>query len=69
MGFRETYGQLAEDYLNKFVDENLDAVKIKEELHKKIDEWVDANLLGLKEKLKADVIDLIDGEDDIPSAE
>lgn len=65
MGFRETYGQIVEDYLNKWVDENLDAETIKAELHKKVDEFVDANFAGLKEKLKKDVIDLIDGEDDI----
>lgn len=67
MSFRETYGQLAEDYLNKFVDDNLDAEQIKKSLHDKVDEVVDKYLAGLKEKLKANVIDQIDGQDDIPN--
>lgn len=61
MGFREQYGQMAEDLLNAAVDKYLNADDIKA----KINEMVDEKLVDLKHKLKAEVIDLIDGEDDI----
>lgn len=72
MGLREELGGKVEAALNKLVDEKLktisvDALKAKahEELDKLIDKHVGDVLNGLGEKLKKDVIDLIDGEDDI----
>lgn len=65
MGFREQYGQMVEDLLNAAVDKYLDAADIKVKLHEAIDKLVDEKLADLKHKLKAEVIDQIDGEDDI----
>lgn len=72
MGFRETYGGAAEQMLNDLVDKHLKDLssdKIKEELHKVVDKLVDEHvgeIVGkVAQKLKAEVIDLIDGEDDI----
>lgn len=65
MGFRETYGGIVEEKLNEFVDKNLNADSIKEEIKEQLDKLVDKHLADLKHKLKAEVIDLIDGEDDI----
>lgn len=72
MGFREEYGGKLEEALNKAIDENLPKLsldKIKAELHEQVDKLVDKHVgglvEGLGEKLKKDVIDLIDGEDDI----
>lgn len=67
MGLRETIGGMAEDALNKAIDKALgqgDLVEkvidmIRPELKKLIGE-------GLAEKIKANWIDQIDGEDDIP---
>jgi len=66
MGMRETYGQMLEDLLNAAVDKHLDGASIKMKLHEEIDKLVDGKLEELKYKLKADIIDKIDGEDDIP---
>lgn len=72
MGLREELGGKLEAVLNKIVDEkfadlSLDALKAKahEELDKQIDKLGQNLLAQLAEKLKKDVIDLIDGEDDI----
>lgn len=65
MGFRETYGGIVEEKLNEFVDKNLNAEGIKEEIKEQLDKLVDKHLADLKHKLKAEVIDLIDGVDDI----
>ena len=65
MGLRETYGGMIEAALNELVDKHLDATKLKEELHSVVDKYVDEYLEDLKHKLKADLIDKIDGEDDI----
>lgn len=65
MGFREQYGQMVEDALNLAVDKYLDGDAIKKQLHEQVDKLVDENLADLKHKLKAEVIDKIDGEDDI----
>ena len=67
MGFRETYGVMVEDALNVAVDKYLDAEDIKKQLHEQIDKLVDEKLADLKEKLKSNVIDMIDGQDDIPN--
>lgn len=65
MGFRETYGSIVETALNGAVDKYLDATEIKKVLHDQIDKLIDDKLADIKQKLKADVIDQIDGEDDI----
>lgn len=72
MDLRKDLGGKLEDALNKIVDEKLKGISldgIKAELHKQLDTLVDKHLgsvvEGLGEKLKKDVIDLIDGEDDI----
>ena len=65
MGFRETYGGIVEAALNGAVDKYLDATEVKKTLHEQIDKLVDEKLADIKQKLKADVIDLIDGQDDI----
>lgn len=65
MGIKETILGKVEEYLNNAVDTYLDASVIKEELHLAVDKLVDNNLMQLKHKLKADVIDRLDGEDDI----
>lgn len=67
MGLRETYGQLIEDLLNAAVDKYLDADNIKKEINQMVDKFVNENLENIKQKLKAEVIDKIDGEDDIKS--
>ena len=65
MGIRETYGAMLETVLNAAVDKHLNADLIKEQLHKSVDEMVDKHLADVRHKLKAEVIDLIDGEDDL----
>jgi hypothetical protein len=72
MGLREELGGKLETALNKLVDEKLQGVStesLKAEAHKLIDGLIDKHigglLTGLADKLKKDVIDLIDGEDDI----
>jgi len=65
MDFRKTYGGMVEDALNIAVDKYLDAGELKALLNKEVDKFVDEKLAGIKDKLKRDVIDLIDGEDDI----
>lgn len=66
MDVRKTLGGLAEDQLNKLVDElEVDALidkgleKVKAELSKYLNDEI-------KLKLKANYIDKLDGEDDIP---
>lgn len=69
MGLRKEYGGKIEDALNKLVDEKLDVSGVKKQLmeaaEKAISKLVDEQLEGLKHKIKADFIDLIDGENDI----
>lgn len=72
MGLREELGGKIEAVLNKLVDEKLktlDIAVIKAEVHKHTDALLDGYVAGvldgLGEKIKKDVIDLIDGEDDI----
>ena len=72
MGLREELGGKLEDTLNKLVDEklkgvSLDAIKAKlnEELNKLVDKHLGEVVNGLADRLKKDVIDLIDGQDDI----
>lgn len=72
MGLREDFGGKIEEALDKIVDEKLGAVSldlIKTKLHELLDAQIDklgVDLLkNLGEKLKKDVIDLIDGQDDI----
>lgn len=65
MGLRETYGGLIEDALNNALDKNIDADAIKAFLYKEVDAFIESKLEAIKHKIKADVIDLIDGEDDI----
>jgi hypothetical protein len=67
MGFRETYGKMVEDALNSAVDKYLDAEGIKVQLHAEIDKLIDGQLADIKEKLKANVIDQIDGIDQVPN--
>lgn len=61
MGLREEFGGKIEEALNKLIDEKLSA----EILTPLIVDLLNKQLEGLKHKLKAEVIDLIDGEDDI----
>lgn len=61
MGVREELGGKIEEALNKLVDEKLSA----EILAPLIVDMLNKQLDGIKHKLKADVIDLIDGEDDV----
>lgn len=65
MGIREEIGGRVEDMLNKALDNNLKPEVIKEKLHEQVDKLVDQYIGDLKHKIKADVIDLIDGENDI----
>lgn len=68
MGLRETYGGMVEAALNKYVDDNLNAEKIKLELNAMIGKMVDDKLAGIKIAIK-EAIDKIDGEVDLPSQE
>lgn len=63
MGFREEYGAMAESFLNIAVDKYMSDEKVKA----KIMEYVEKELPKLRKMIKADIIDLIDGEDDIKS--
>lgn len=72
MGLRQDLGGKLEDVLNKLVDEKVTTIGkelMRAELHKLADKLVDEHyeklMGGLAAKLKADVIDLIDGEDDL----
>lgn len=61
MGLREDLGGKLEEALNKLVDEHLSA----EKLTPMITGLLEGQVEKLKQMLKADVIDKIDGEDDI----
>jgi hypothetical protein len=67
MGLRETYGQLVEDLLNAALDKYLDADTLKKQINEAVNKMIDEKLESIKKKLKAEVIDRIDGEDDIPN--
>lgn len=67
MGLRETYGQLIEDLLNAALDKYLDADTLKKQINEAVNKMIDEKLESIKKKLKAEVIDRIDGEDDIPN--
>ncbi len=69
---RKEIGGKVEAALNKMIDEkvgNLGKDFIKAQLHAQVDKLVDENydkLIGdVLHKLKADIIDAIDGEDDV----
>lgn len=69
MGIRETLGGMAEEELNQLVDELMSEDMVddllamaKPQLTKLLNEQ-------LKAKLKANYIDKIDGEDDIPDVQ
>lgn len=69
---RKALGGKVEEALNALVDAklkdvSLDSIKAKahEELDKLLDKHIGDLVTNLGEKLKKDVIDLIDGEDDI----
>jgi hypothetical protein len=61
MGLREDLGGKLEDALNKLVDEHLSA----EKLTPLLTGLLEGQVGKLKELIKKDVIDLLDGEDDI----
>lgn len=61
MGLREDMGGKVEDVLNKLVDEHLSAEKLMPLLVAVLA----PKIAELKQKIKADVIDRIDGVDDI----
>lgn len=61
MGLREELGHKIEEMLNKIVDEQLSV----EKLAPMLDSLLKGQLESLKHKIKADVIDLIDGVDDV----
>lgn len=61
MGLREELGGKVEEALNKLVDEHLSA----EKLTPLIVGLIDTQVAKLREMLKKDVIDKIDGQDDI----
>lgn len=61
MGLREDLGGKLEEALNKLVDQHLSAEKLTPLLVSLIEGQVEK----VKELLKKDVIDLIDGQDDI----
>lgn len=63
MGVRDEYGGMAETVLNAAVDKYLSDEKVME----KIKEYLTKELPKFRKLLKADVIDLIDGDDDIKS--
>lgn len=65
MSLRKKYGPMVETLLNAAVDQHLDATEIKKQLHEMIDKLVDEKLENFKQYLKADLIDKIDGVDDI----
>ena len=72
MNLRKKLGGLAETAINKAIDE-IDSDKLKEKLmldvEKLIDRTVSNYLEDFKHKVKANYVDLIDGEDDIPDVE
>lgn len=61
MGLRADLGGKVEEALNKLVDEHLSA----EKLTPLITNLLEGQVEKLREMIKKDVIDLIDGEDDI----
>ena len=61
MGLREDLGGKLEDALNKLVDEHLSAEKLTPLIVNLLEGQIDK----IKQVLKADVIDKIDGVDDI----
>ncbi len=61
MGLREELGGKIEETMNRLVDEHLSV----EMLTPMIESLLREQLETLKHKIKADVIDLIDGQDDI----
>ncbi len=63
MGLREDLGGKLEEALNKAVDEHLSAAV----LMPLVEGLIDTQLEKVKAMVKANVIDLIDGEDDIPN--
>ncbi len=72
MGLREELGGKLETALNKLVDEKLSGLgkeTLKTEGYKLVDslieKYYDKLIAGLADKVKKDVIDLIDGVDDI----
>lgn len=67
MGFRKTYGGLVETAANKAVDDLFAGEELSEKIGKLVAEQV-KKIVGdnLRDKIKANYIDLIDGEDDIP---
>jgi len=73
MGWREQLGGPVEDVLTKLVQNALEEVspnKIKAALHEKVDDLVDEyigdKLEYISKKIVANIIDQIDGVDDIP---
>jgi hypothetical protein len=66
MGLRESLGGQLEDVLNGLVDKHLDSKELSEKIAKEIAKLIEKYVGDdLKHKIKADIIDLIDGEDDI----
>lgn len=72
MGLREELGGKLETALNKLVDEKMSTLgkemlkeKAMELAVKLVEDNYEKLMTGLADKLKKDVIDLIDGEDDI----
>lgn len=61
MGLREELGGKLEDAMNKLVDEHLSA----EKLTPLVVGLIEGQVQKLREMIKKDVIDLIDGEDDL----
>lgn len=62
---RETYGGMIEEALIEALESNLGSEQIKKALHEAMDKLVDEKIEGLKQKLIANVLDLLDGQDDI----
>ena len=65
MGLRKEYGHKIEEALNAAVDKYITADMLVALVIPQLTSLLQSKTEELKQKLKADVIDLIDGEDDI----
>lgn len=66
MGLRETYGGMIETAINAGIDQYLSPEAVKQLLKESVDKLVDEKYEELVMKLKANVVDKINGIDDIP---
>lgn len=67
MGLRQEIGGKIEEAIDKAIDEQLSAEKLTALVVPMFTKLINEQLEGLKAKVKANYVDLIDGEDDIPN--